>query len=77
MNFLFFLIILALGFVVVVILMVVNFVRNLLGLGRRQNPFNPNNTQQPGNNHQQPKNSKKVFDKNEGEYVEYEEVNES
>lgn len=76
MNFLFFLIIFALGFVVVVILMVVNFVRNLLGLGRTKNPFNPNN-QQSGNKYQQPKNSKKVFDKNEGEYVEYEEVKES
>jgi hypothetical protein len=57
--------------------MVINFVRNLLGLGRTKNPFNPNNNQQSGNKYQQPKNSKKVFDKNEGEYVEYEEVKES
>lgn len=53
------------------LLFVLNFVRSIFGFGRRKN-----NTQ-PETPHQSPfqqKERAKVFDKNEGEYADFEEI---
>jgi hypothetical protein len=53
---------------------VIGFIRSIFGFGRRKNS---NNTNESGQTFENSKKSKsKVFSKNEGEYVDYEEIKE-
>ena len=69
LSFLLFIFIFVVVLVLIVISSVLGFVRSVFGLGKR--------TVSTGTSHddfQQQANKSKVFDKNEGEYVDYEEI---
>jgi hypothetical protein len=70
LGFLFFIIIFVLIIGLLIISTLFGFIRSLFGFGKRgaQNQ----NSQTPS--HEQPNSKSKIFDKNEGEYVDYEEV---
>lgn len=77
MSFLFFILFLIIGIAVVILLMVLGFLRTIFGFGRRKNSFpgqeeNKENTSE--NNFRSSKQNSKIFDKQEGEYVDYEEL---
>jgi len=68
--FLFFIIILFIGLFILV--SVIGFIRSIFGFGRRKNNINTNES---GQSFEKSRESKsKVFPKNKGEYVEYEEI---
>lgn len=77
MSFLSFIIILFLFFGLFIILSVGGIVRSILrsifSLGKRKNTYQTEPDQSYGSNSKQ---KSKVFEKNEGEYVDYEEVKE-
>jgi len=77
MSFLFFLLFLVIGIAVVILLVVFGFLRTIFGFGRRRNPFpgQENNEERTSRNpFKSSKQKPKVFDKQEGEYVDYEDV---
>lgn len=78
MSFLFFLLFLVLIFGVFILLIVVGFIRNIFNFGRKMNPFsNQKQEQQSSGSHfNQPESKKKIIEKSEGEYVDYEEMKE-
>lgn len=57
--------------VLIVLLFVLGFVRSIFNFGRRKNN---NQTEAPRQSPFQQKQRNKVFDKNEGEYADYEEI---
>lgn len=74
-----------LGFILIFILLIIligltlitNFLRTIFGLGRRApKPYNDNSAgaQSTANSSPASASKKKIFDDDEGEYVEYEEV---
>ena len=70
LSFLFFIIIFVLIIVVAVISTVFGFIRSIFSFGKRNNQ-----TQDPqSQNGEQPGQKAKIFDKSEGEYVDYEEI---
>ncbi|MDD2285958.1 MAG: DUF4834 family protein [Paludibacter sp.] len=80
MGFLFSLIFFLFIIGVVILLLVVEFLRSIFGFRRRKNPFsdgqNFNGEQDERYNpFKTTKKSKKIIDKDEGEYVDYEEIN--
>jgi flagellar basal body-associated protein FliL len=70
LSFLFFIIIFVLVIVLMAISTVFGFVRAIFGIGRQNNQNQNSQTQ----NFEQPTNKSKIFDKAEGEYVDYEEI---
>ncbi|MEA4936836.1 hypothetical protein SDC9_156665 [bioreactor metagenome] len=77
MNFLFFLFFLVIGIGVVVLLLILGFLRTIFGFGRRKNTFpgqESDNNKRNGNPFSSSKQKAKIFDKQEGEYVDYEEL---
>lgn len=77
MNLLFFLFFLIIGIGVVILLFILGFLRTIFGLGRRKNAFpgqEGNSDKKRGNPFSSSKRRSKVFDKQEGEYVDYEEL---
>jgi len=71
LSFLFFIVAFVLVVVLIVISTVLGFIRSIFSFGRRATqPQNP----QSQNFEQQQSNKSKIFEKNEGEYVDYEEV---
>ncbi|MDP4239078.1 MAG: DUF4834 family protein [Bacteroidota bacterium] len=55
-----------------IILSVLGFLRSLFSFGRHKQPTQDSHSQ----NAEQPKGKSKIFDKSEGEYVDYEDVKE-
>lgn len=77
MNFLFFLFFLVIGIGVVILLFIFGFIRTIFGFGRRKNTFpgqEGNSDKNQGSTFSSSKRGTKVFDKQEGEYVDYEEL---
>lgn len=77
MSFLFFLLFLVIGIAVVILLIVMGFLRTIFGFGRRRDSIpgqEENKEKTSGNNFRSTKKSPKIFDKKEGEYVDYEEL---
>lgn len=77
MSFLFFILFLVISIAVVALLMIFGFLRTIFGFGRRRKFFpgqEENNDRTSGNNQRSSKRNPKIFDKQEGEYVDYEEV---
>lgn len=54
-----------------IILAVLGFIRSIFSFGRKKN----NSEDQQSSNFQQPTTKSKIFDKKEGEYVDFEEIN--
>lgn len=74
MNFIFLLIIFILFIGLFILGSVISFIRSIFGFGRKKNS---NNTNESGQTFENSKKSKsKIFSKNEGEYVDYEEIKE-
>lgn len=77
MSFFLFIIFLVLIFGIVIIFSVLGFVRSifstLFGFGRRKSNYQ---TEPNHSGYSQTKQKSKIFEKNEGEYVDYEEVKE-
>lgn len=77
MSFIFFILFLVIGIAVVILLMIFGFLRTILGFGRRRDSFPGQENAQERASRNPFKSSKekpKVFDKQEGEYVDYEEL---
>ena len=76
MSFLFFLLFLVLIFGVFILLIVVGFIRNIFSFGRKMNPFSNQQQEQQnsGSPFNQSESKKKIIEKSEGEYVDYEEM---
>jgi hypothetical protein len=77
MSFLFFLLFLVIGIAVVILLVVFGFLRTIFGFGKRRNSFpgEENHEERTSRNpFKSPEQKPKVFDKQEGEYVDYEDV---
>ena len=55
----------------IIISTVLGFIRSIFGLGRNRNASRENNTTQ---NFNQQKQKAKIFEKKDGEYVDYEEI---
>ena len=80
----FLLIILAIVFLLLAPVILMNYIRNLLGLkSKKQWRFTSSHTKQEHHNNQQSsstqqkrKDNKKIFERNEGEYVDFEEIKE-
>jgi hypothetical protein len=68
LGFLFFIIIFVFVIVLIIISTVFGFLKSLFSFGRR------NPTQHTSNTTHQPQEKRKIFDKKDGEYVDYEEV---
>ena len=77
MSFFLFIIFLVLIFGIVIIFSVLGFIRSIFstifGFGRRKNTYQTEPNQPFEEQHKQ---KSKIFEKNEGEYVDYEEVKE-
>ena len=71
LSFLFFIVAFVLVIVLIVISTVLGFIRSIFSFGRRATQTQSSQSQ--NFEHQQP-NKSKIFDNNEGEYVDYEEV---
>lgn len=70
LSFLFFILIVALIVVLIVVSTVWRFILSIFGIKRQTNPFqNTNSAEQ-----EQPTPKSKIFDKAEGEYVDFEEI---
>lgn len=70
LSFLLFIIVFILVIGLVIISTVLGFIRSIFSFGKRTNQ-----TQNPtSESHEQPSSKSKIFDKNEGEYVDYEEI---
>lgn len=54
-----------------IILAVLGFIRSIFSFGRKKT----NSENQQNSNYQQPTTKSKIFDKKEGEYVDFEEIN--
>ncbi|MDD4967914.1 MAG: DUF4834 family protein [Paludibacter sp.] len=72
MSFIFAILLFVLFFGLFIILSVFGFIRSLFSFGKRNNPSQDS---QPGN-FEQPSGKSKIFDKKEGEYVDFEEIKE-
>ena len=70
MSFIFFFIIFILFIGLFVILSILGFIRSIFGFGKHSNPTQ----QQHSDTFEQPNSKSKIFDKKEGEYVDYEEI---
>lgn len=71
MGFLVSILFIVLFFVLLIILFVLGFIRSIFGFGRRKNNAQ---TETPRQSPFQHKERNKVFDKNEGEYADFEEI---
>ena len=71
LSFLFFIVIFVLVIGLIIISTVFGFIRSIFSFGKRNNQ--PNNSSQE---FEQPTTKSKIFDKKEGEYVDFEEVKE-
>ena len=71
MGFLVSILFIVLFFVLLIILFVLGFIRSIFGFGRRKNNTQ---TEAPRQSPFQQKERNKVFDKNEGEYADFEEI---
>lgn len=71
MGFLVSILFLVLFFVFLIFLFVLGFLRSIFSFGKRKNSHRPENKDTI---YQEQKQHNKVFDKNEGEYAEYEEI---
>lgn len=77
MNFIFFLFFLIIGIGVVILLFIMGFLRTIFGFGRKKSAFpgqEDNSDKKQRNPFSSSKRRSKVFDKQEGEYVDYEEL---
>jgi len=72
MSFIFAIILFVLFLGLFLILSVLGFIRSLFSFGKRNRPTQ--NT--PSQDFEQPNDKTKIFDKNEGEYVDFEEIKE-
>ena len=72
MSFIFAILLFVLFLGLFLILSVLGFIRSLFSLGKRNRPTQ--NTQ--SQDFEQPNDKTKIFDKNEGEYVDFEEIKE-
>jgi len=73
LGFIFFIFIFILVIGLIIISTVLGFIRSIFGFGKRSGA----QTQDfQSNTYEQPTSKSKIFDKNEGEYVDYEEVKE-
>jgi flagellar basal body-associated protein FliL len=70
LGFLFFIVIFILVVVLIIISTVLGFIRSIFSFGKR----NKQTQDFQSNTEEQPTSRSKIFDKNEGEYVDYEEV---
>ena len=70
LGFLLFILIFVLVIVLMVISTVFGFIRSIFSFGKRNNPSQNSQPQ----DFERPVNKSKIFDKTEGEYVDYEEV---
>lgn len=70
LSFLFFIVIFVLVIILMIISAVFGFIRSIFGFGRRTTQNQTTDYQ----NFEQPSAKSKIFDKNEGEYVDFEEV---
>lgn len=70
LSFLLFIIVFVLVIGLIIISTVLGFIRSIFSFGKRANQTQ--NTQSQG--FEQPTSKSKIFDKNEGEYVDYEEI---
>lgn len=71
MGFLVSILFVVLFFGLLIILFVLGFIRSIFSFGRRKTS---EHTENNNNSYQQQKQRSKVFDKNEGEYADYEEI---
>lgn len=71
MGFLVSILFVVLFFILLIFLFVLGFLRSVFSFGKRKNPYQPENKE---DTYSQQKQRNKVFDKNEGEYAEYEEI---
>ena len=77
MSFIFFLLFLIISIAAVILLFVLGIIRTIFGFGRKRNPFPGEEAPKQrtsGNPFQQKEDKPKVFGKKEGEYVDYEEI---
>lgn len=70
LSFLLFIIVFVLVIVVIIISTVLGFIRSIFRFGKRADPMQDTQSQE----FEQPAPKSKIFDKNEGEYVDYEEI---
>ncbi|MFZ4724637.1 MAG: DUF4834 family protein [Paludibacter sp.] len=70
MSFLFSFIVIILFIGLFIIIAVLGFLRSLFGFGKRKNPMQ----NEPSQGFEQPTTKHKIFDKKDGEYVDFEEV---
>jgi hypothetical protein len=70
LSFLFFIVIFVLVIILMIISAVFGFIRSIFGFGRRKTQNQTTNFQ----DFEQPSAKSKIFDKNEGEYVDFEDV---
>ena len=73
LNFLFFIIIFVLVIGLIIISTVLGFLRSIFNLGKRNNSATQEHQSQ---DFEQPTAKSKIFDKKEGEYVDFEEIEE-
>lgn len=71
MGFLVSILFVVLFFILLIFLFVLGFLRSVFSFGKRKNPYQSENKE---DTYSQQKQRNKVFDKNEGEYAEYEEI---
>ena len=71
MSFLFTIFIIIIVVVLIVISVAVNLLRSILGFGRKRSRFSQHHGDQQ---HQPTAHKKKIFEKSEGEYVDFEEI---
>lgn len=71
MGFLVSILFVVLFFVLLIFLFVLGFIRSIFSFGRKKTS---NQTENADNSYQQQKQRSKIFDKNEGEYADYEEI---
>jgi uncharacterized protein HemY len=71
MGFLVSILFVVLFFVLLIFLFVLGFLRSIFKFGKRKNAYTSENKE---NTYQQQKQRNKVFDKNEGEYADFEEI---
>ena len=70
LSFLFFIVIFVLVTGLVIISTIFGFIRSIFGFGKRKNPLNDSHSQE----FEHPTEKPKIFDKKEGEYVDFEEI---
>lgn len=78
MGFIFFILLLVVGFGVAILLSVLGIIRTIFGFGRNRNTFQGEDASKRktyGNPFKQEEEKPKVFSEKEGEYVDYEEIN--